>query len=60
MNDQHKNALLFIACIVFPPLATLLMAGVGVHLIINIVLCLVGYIPGMIHALWMFFNQKGR
>jgi len=34
-------------------LAVFLKKGVGKDLIINIILCLIFYIPGIIHALWL-------
>lgn len=42
-----------ILSILLPPVAVFLKQGVGKHLIINILLCLLGFIPGVIHALWI-------
>jgi uncharacterized membrane protein YqaE (UPF0057 family) len=39
--------------IVIPPVAVFLTAGVSTALIINIVLTLLGWLPGVIHALWI-------
>ena len=39
--------------ILLPPLAVALKKGAGKDLVINIVLCLLGFIPGVIHALWL-------
>ncbi|OOZ38436.1 proteolipid membrane potential modulator [Solemya pervernicosa gill symbiont] len=48
------NKLLNIILAVFlPPVAVFLNKGVGKDLLINIVLCLLFVIPGMIHALWV-------
>jgi uncharacterized membrane protein YqaE (UPF0057 family) len=44
----------------FPPLAVLLHAGVGRDLLINIVLTLLGYIPGMIHGMFIVMNTNER
>lgn len=43
-----------IACIVLPPLGVFLTAGVSTALIINVLLTLLGFIPGMIHAVWVY------
>lgn len=45
-------------CVFFPPLAVLLHAGVGRHLIINIILTLLGGIPGMIHGMFVVMNTS--
>ncbi|AEW74907.1 UPF0057 membrane protein yqaE [Enterobacter ludwigii] len=39
--------------IILPPLGVLLGKGFGWAFIINIVLTLLGYIPGLIHAFWV-------
>ncbi|KAI3420072.1 hypothetical protein GPALN_003404 [Globodera pallida] len=45
-----------IFCILLPPVAILLHGGLDIlHLILNIVLCILGYVPGVIHALWYCF-----
>ncbi|NOX99376.1 MAG: YqaE/Pmp3 family membrane protein [Verrucomicrobia bacterium] len=48
-----NKVLLIVLAIFLPPLAVLLKNGVGKDLIINIVLCLLFYIPGVVHALWL-------
>lgn len=39
--------------IIFPPLGVLLQVGLGKHFWINILLTLLGFIPGVIHAIWV-------
>ena len=46
-----------IAAIILPPLATFLKKGAGMDLVINIVLTLLGYLPGIIHALWLILKS---
>lgn len=41
-----------ILAILLPPLAVFLEAGFSTHFWINVVLTLIGYVPGIIHALW--------
>ncbi len=45
--------LLIILAILLPPVAVFIKSGAGKDLIINVLLCLVFYIPGIIHALWV-------
>ena len=48
-----NKTLLIVLGILLPPLAVFFKSGVGKDLIINIILCLFFYIPGIIHALWI-------
>ncbi|MCU0566137.1 MAG: YqaE/Pmp3 family membrane protein [Oculatellaceae cyanobacterium Prado106] len=41
-----------ILSIVFPPAAIFLTYGISSTLLINIALTFLGYVPGIIHALW--------
>ncbi|HBB34166.1 MAG TPA: YqaE/Pmp3 family membrane protein [Cyanobacteria bacterium UBA8803] len=43
--------------IVVPPLGVFLATGVGSALIINILLTLLGWLPGSIHALWVILKH---
>ena len=42
-----------ILAIIFPPLAVFLTVGLKAQFWINILLTLLGYIPGLIHAIWI-------
>lgn len=42
-----------ILAILLPPIAVFLKSGVGKDLLINIVLCLIFFVPGVLHALWL-------
>lgn len=39
--------------ILLPPLAVFLKKGAGKDLVINILLCLLFYVPGILHAVWL-------
>ncbi|PSB06091.1 YqaE/Pmp3 family membrane protein [Pleurocapsa sp. CCALA 161] len=47
-----------IAAILLPPLGVFLTMGVSQALLINILLTLLGWIPGIIHALWIISKQS--
>lgn len=49
---MNKLVLILLA-IFLPPIAVFLQKGVGKDLIINIVLCILFFFPGMVHALWV-------
>jgi uncharacterized membrane protein YqaE (UPF0057 family) len=42
-----------VAAILLPPLGVFLQVGLTKHFWINIVLTLLGYIPGIVHAVWV-------
>ena len=42
-----------IVSILLPPLAVYLKKGAGSDLVINIVLCLLMWLPGVLHAIWL-------
>lgn len=42
-----------ICTLIMPPLDVLLGEGLGWAFIVNIPLTLLGYVPGLIHALWI-------
>ena len=49
----NMSILTIILCIFIPPVAVLLKKGLGVDFIINILLWILGLLPGMIHAFWI-------
>ncbi len=46
--------------IIFPPIAAFLQVGVTAHLWINIILTILGIVPGIIHALWLVLTDQKR
>lgn len=46
-----------ILSILLPPLGVFLQVGIGLHFWINIVLTLLGYIPGIIHAIYIIVKR---
>ncbi len=47
-----------ILSIILPPVAAYLQVGISTHFWVNIILTLLGGIPGMIHALWLVLTKK--
>ncbi len=39
--------------ILLPPLGVFFQVGIGLHFWLNIVLTLSGYVPGLVHAVWI-------
>jgi uncharacterized membrane protein YqaE (UPF0057 family) len=44
--------------ILLPPVGVFLTVGFGITLIINILLTLLGWLPGAIHALWVVLKHE--
>ena len=43
--------------ILLPPLGVFLQVGIGPHFWLNILLTLLGYIPGVVHAIWIIAKR---
>ncbi len=60
INGGYENAKYIckiVLAIVLPPLGVLVEEGVGKHFWINLVLTVFGYIPGILHALWVVLKR---
>ena len=44
--------------ILLPPLGVFLQVGIGLQFWVNILLTILGYIPGIIHALYIILKYK--
>jgi uncharacterized membrane protein YqaE (UPF0057 family) len=42
-----------VLAIILPPLGVFLQVGLTKHFWINIVLTILGYVPGLVHAVWV-------
>lgn len=40
-----------------PPLGVFLQVGLGLHFWLNILLTLFGWLPGIVHALWVILRR---
>lgn len=50
---------MYLIAIILPPLAVLL-CGKPVQFILNLILCLFGWLPGLIHAILVVADEKAR
>ena len=48
----------FLLGLVLPPLGVFLSVGVGPTLLINVLLTLLGWLPGSIHAIWVIAKHE--
>lgn len=56
-DEQTKDLLRILIAILIPPLGVFLQVGLGMHFFLNILLTLLGYIPGIIHAVWIILKR---
>lgn len=51
------SLVMILLTIFLPPVAVLLKEGFGLQFFLNIILTIIGWIPGVIHAFWV--NTRG-
>ncbi len=51
------DVLRILIAILLPPLGVFLQVGLGLQFWLNILLTLLGYIPGIIHAIWVITRK---
>ncbi len=56
-DSMAGDLLRIVLAILLPPLGVFFEVGFGKHFWINVVLTLLGYIPGIIHAVWVIVRK---
>ena len=51
------DVLRILLAIVLPPLGVFMQVGIGLHFWLNILLTLLGYIPGIVRAVWIILKR---
>ncbi|MEX0778222.1 MAG: YqaE/Pmp3 family membrane protein [Balneolales bacterium] len=46
-----------ILSVIIPPIGVFLQVGIGFHFWLNILLTLLGYVPGLIHAIYIIATR---
>lgn len=46
-----------ILSLIIPPIGVFLQVGIGLHFWLNILLTLLGYVPGLIHAIYIIASR---
>jgi len=57
MKLDTNTLLMIIIAILLPPVAVFLNKGVGKDLAINLVCCLLFWVPGIVHAVWLITRK---
>lgn len=48
-----------VLAVLLPPVGVFFKVGLGLHFWLNIVLTIFGYIPGLVHAIWIIARDEG-
>jgi uncharacterized membrane protein YqaE (UPF0057 family) len=54
---KSSDVIIILVAILFPPAAAGIVTGCSCDLLINILLTILGYIPGHIHAFWLIYKK---
>lgn len=57
MGVIEMDVIRILLAILLPPLGVFLQVGLGLHFWLNLLLTLCGYIPGIIHAIWVIVKK---
>jgi uncharacterized membrane protein YqaE (UPF0057 family) len=56
-GEPPMDLLRILLAILLPPVGVLLQVGLGLQFWVNILLTLLGYIPGIVHAVWIIARR---
>lgn len=51
------DCLRVVLSVIIPPLGVFFKVGLGLQFWINILLTLLGYVPGLVHAIWIIATR---
>ncbi len=57
MKEGTMDFFRIVLSVIIPPLGVFMQVGIGLHFWINIILTLLGYVPGLIHAIWIITKK---
>lgn len=56
-SRRDGDVLRVLLSILLPPVGVFLQVGLGLHFWLNLLLTLLGYVPGIIHAVWVILRR---
>jgi len=56
-DEATFDVVRILLAIILPPLGVFLEVGIGLHFWLNILLTILGWIPGIIHAVWVIVKK---
>lgn len=58
MSEGSKDFFRIILALLLPPVGVFLQVGFGLQFWVNILLTLLGYVPGIVHAIWIILKHR--
>lgn len=58
LKKEDRDLAAILLAVFLPPVGVLVKEGLGVQFVINLILTFLGYIPGIIHALYVILKNK--
>lgn len=58
-NEPHVPFLRLLIAVLLPPVGVALTTGFDLRLLLNILLTFLGYIPGLVHAVFIIARASG-
>lgn len=55
--EANADIVRVLLAILLPPLGVFLQVGFGLHFWLNVILTLLGYVPGIVHAVWIILRR---
>ena len=56
-GGRNWDLLRILVAIILPPVGVFMQVGLGLHFWLNILLTILGYVPGIIHAVWIILRR---
>lgn len=56
-RESGADVVRVLLSILLPPVGVFLQVGLGIHFWLNLLLTLLGYVPGIIHAVWVILRR---
>ncbi len=56
-NMSFPDLIRILMAVFVPPLGVFFQVGLGLHFWLNLLLTLLGYIPGIVHAVWIIARK---
>ena len=56
-RENRADTVRVLLSILLPPVGVFLEVGLGMHFWLNVLLTLLGYVPGIIHAVWIILRH---
>ena len=57
MDNKTSKIIQILLAVILPPLGVFFKVGLGLHFWLNILLTIFGWLPGVLHGLWIILDD---